>query len=190
MTDLTYEQLEREITDPSTSSERLAFLVHEWRITRGLYEQITLHPNTSPETLDLLTLDPDSFVRASVASRPEALRITLDRLSHSTDIVVLFAILMNPGQGPSSEALRSLFLRSCLGSREVQELVACHRNAPKDVLDECIHSDIASIRRYAAINPRIPLTDLIELTNDPDAEVASTARSRMEIRTDLLKDEQ
>jgi hypothetical protein len=179
MTDLTYEQLEREITDPSTSSGRLAFLVHEWRITRGLYEQIALHPNTSPETLDLLTLDPEPFIRRTVALRPEALRITLDRLAHCTDVTVLFSILMNPGQGPSSNTVRHLFRRSCI---EVKELAACHRNAPQDVLDECVHSPVDSIRLHACLNPRISLADLAELTNDPSEKVANTARSRISLR--------
>lgn len=159
----------------------------EWR----LHESVRLRKNASsrsrskmaentrdPETLDLLSQDPDMSVRREVALNPNSTPEILDRLSRDIQSWIRAGVAYNTRT--PSEILDRL---SRENDTRIRECVAWNPNAWSRTLFRLHRDSDYRVRWCVARNPNAPISSLAVLIEDPNENVKRAAdRALRQIR--------
>lgn len=142
-------------------------------------------PDSTPETLQKLSHDPDWEVREVVASNPRTPPAALTKLSGDPQLVVRRMVASNPNTPSATlsamcvEAEKEAYAFACRHTSpgtvqtlaSICSVAAQNRSCSPGLLDHLSRHSYTSVRQNVAAHPVCPPTVLSELSCDPDPYV-------------------
>ena len=149
---------------------------------------VARNPNTPPEALKKLAEDENEYIRGRIAENPSTPAEAFMKLAEDEDWSVKGAVAMNPNT--PSEILMKLAEDE---NEIVTSNVAKNPNTPAEALMKLAEDEDKWMRYDVAKNPSIPAEILKKLAEDEDVvvrhKVAENPRTPAEILRKLAKDE-